>query len=283
MAVNNMYWTRLLQKLQDILSAFSGGTPAIDDNYDGIYSVFWKKLFEKLDLIIVAVGNGGGGGTGGGGVDQTARDAAAQAQQTADAHIADTQNPHGVTKTQVGLGNVNNTADADKPVSTAQQTAIASGDADTLNAAQIYAQQMLGVIGTYQYAITANKWTHVTATFDTSANAFTFNTVADDSSTMVPNEVLRIRTEYAGSVTALTVMYRNGVIYFKNTKFYTKGSTSDVCIYRRAGTAGIDTNALLYWYATQTNPIPNFTNAGANIGFTGNTNNVMFIIMSALE
>ena len=39
-------------------------------------------------------------------------------------HIADTANPHAVTKSQVGLGNVDNTADADKPVSTAQQTAL---------------------------------------------------------------------------------------------------------------------------------------------------------------
>lgn len=40
------------------------------------------------------------------------------------AHIADTSNPHNVTKTQVGLGNVDNTSDANKPVSTAQQTAL---------------------------------------------------------------------------------------------------------------------------------------------------------------
>ena len=39
-------------------------------------------------------------------------------------HIADTANPHAVTKAQVGLGNVDDTADADKPVSTAQQTAL---------------------------------------------------------------------------------------------------------------------------------------------------------------
>ena len=41
-----------------------------------------------------------------------------------DAHIADKNNPHAVTKAQVGLGNCNNTADADKPVSTPQKTAL---------------------------------------------------------------------------------------------------------------------------------------------------------------
>lgn len=44
-------------------------------------------------------------------------------------HIANKSNPHTVTKDQVGLGNVNNTSDADKPVSTAQATAIANAKA----------------------------------------------------------------------------------------------------------------------------------------------------------
>nr|UWF93650.1 MAG: chaperone of endosialidase [Bacteriophage sp.] len=44
-------------------------------------------------------------------------------------HITNKRNPHVVTKTQVGLGNVNNTSDADKPVSTAQATAIANAKA----------------------------------------------------------------------------------------------------------------------------------------------------------
>jgi hypothetical protein len=44
-------------------------------------------------------------------------------------HIANKSNPHGVTKSQVGLGNVNNTSDANKPVSTAQAAAIADAKA----------------------------------------------------------------------------------------------------------------------------------------------------------
>jgi hypothetical protein len=39
-------------------------------------------------------------------------------------HIASTANPHGVTKSQVGLGSVDNTSDVNKPVSTAQQSAL---------------------------------------------------------------------------------------------------------------------------------------------------------------
>jgi hypothetical protein len=40
------------------------------------------------------------------------------------AHIANTSNPHSVTKTQVGLANVDNTSDTNKPVSVPQQTAL---------------------------------------------------------------------------------------------------------------------------------------------------------------
>lgn len=55
----------------------------------------------------------------------------------ADSHIDSNDNPHGVTADQVGLGNVDNTSDMDKPVSTAQGNAIADAkkagtDAKTL-------------------------------------------------------------------------------------------------------------------------------------------------------
>lgn len=39
-------------------------------------------------------------------------------------HLANTSNPHSVTKSQVGLGNVDDTSDADKPISTATRKAL---------------------------------------------------------------------------------------------------------------------------------------------------------------
>lgn len=54
---------------------------------------------------------------------QSALDAKAAASALAD-HVGATNNPHSVTKTQVGLGNVDNTSDASKPISTATQTAL---------------------------------------------------------------------------------------------------------------------------------------------------------------
>lgn len=47
-----------------------------------------------------------------------------------DTHIDSKTNPHAVTKAQVGLDNVDNTADTDKPISTATQTAL-NGKANT--------------------------------------------------------------------------------------------------------------------------------------------------------
>ena len=41
-----------------------------------------------------------------------------------EAHLLDTDNPHATTADQIGLGVVDNTSDADKPVSTAQQAAL---------------------------------------------------------------------------------------------------------------------------------------------------------------
>ena len=45
-------------------------------------------------------------------------------------HVADKNNPHQVTKAQVGLGNVDNTADTDKPVSNATKSAIITATTD---------------------------------------------------------------------------------------------------------------------------------------------------------
>lgn len=49
---------------------------------------------------------------------------------TAFNHVSATDNPHSVTKSQVGLNNVDNTSDADKPISTATQSAL-NNKADT--------------------------------------------------------------------------------------------------------------------------------------------------------
>lgn len=52
--------------------------------------------------------------------------AAAASESQIASHLINTSNPHSVTKAQVGLSNVDNTSDSNKPVSTAQQTALNS-------------------------------------------------------------------------------------------------------------------------------------------------------------
>ena len=58
---------------------------------------------------------------------------------TAYSHSQSTGNPHGTTKGDVGLGNVDNTSDINKPVSTAQ----AAADTAALNAAKAYADGLV--------------------------------------------------------------------------------------------------------------------------------------------
>ena len=65
--------------------------------------------------------------------------AIAVVQADVDAHEARTDNPHTVTKTQVGLSNVDNTSDLDKPVSTATQTAL-NAKADDSDITDLVAQ-----------------------------------------------------------------------------------------------------------------------------------------------
>ena len=72
-------------------------------------------------------------GSTAGGIPMAKESEATSASGGLASHVADTENPHSVTADQVGLGAVNNTSDADKPVSTAQQTALNA----KANAAQV--------------------------------------------------------------------------------------------------------------------------------------------------
>lgn len=62
------------------------------------------------------------------------------------AHTEDTSNPHNVTKAQIGLGNVDNTSDANKPVSTAQQNALNLKQSVTDNSLETDNKTVVGAI-----------------------------------------------------------------------------------------------------------------------------------------
>ena len=77
----------------------------------------------------------------------TTVEAAINANKTAiDAHVAKQDNPHNVTAAQVGLGNVNNTSDANKPVSTAQQAALNLKQDKTDNTLTTTSKTVVGAI-----------------------------------------------------------------------------------------------------------------------------------------
>jgi chromosome segregation ATPase len=85
------------------------------------------------------------------------------------AHTADTANPHSVTKAQVGLGNADNTSDVNKPVSTAQASAIgtakseAIADAGTYTDTEAAKRQLKDTLGTSAPAhIDGRRWVDTT-------------------------------------------------------------------------------------------------------------------------
>lgn len=86
-------------------------------------------------------------------------------------HVVNTNNPHGTTKAQVGLGNVDNTTDVGKPVSTAQATALglkldanqkdASGGIPGLTLFKLNLKNVAGTITSWftNAATAARTWT----------------------------------------------------------------------------------------------------------------------------
>lgn len=85
-------YNTLDSKIDSVEGALADSITALDNKYDNITS----GLDDKIDDV----------------------------DDTLTTHISDNSNPHNVTKTQIGLGNVDNTSDLNKPISTATQTAL---------------------------------------------------------------------------------------------------------------------------------------------------------------
>ena len=83
-----------------------------------------------------------------------------------DAHIINYSNPHNVTKAQVGLSNVDNTSDLNKPVSTATQQALAQKQDIINDLATIRAGAALGATAVQPADLAAYETTaHASATY----------------------------------------------------------------------------------------------------------------------
>ena len=72
-------------------------------------------------------------------LDSTTASSTYATQTSLTSHTSNTENPHSVTKAQVGLGNVDNTSDANKPISTATQAALnlKANSADVYNKSHV--------------------------------------------------------------------------------------------------------------------------------------------------
>ena len=102
-------------------------------------------------------------------------------KDTMDGHIADKNNPHEVTKAQVGLGNVDNTSDLDKPISTATQTALD----DKANSADL---ATVATSGDYDDLLNKPTIGNATLTIQkngTAVDTFTANATADKTINIV--------------------------------------------------------------------------------------------------
>lgn len=93
-------------------------------------------------------------------------------QSEFNSHINNTSNPHNVTKSQIGLGNVDNTSDANKPVSIAQQAALntKANSSHTHDSAEI-TNFLLSILGAQLKGLGAGVNTPIAET-DTIIEAF---------------------------------------------------------------------------------------------------------------
>lgn len=109
--------------------------------------------------------------------------AASGVQTSLTSHTNNKSNPHAVTKAQVGLGNVDNTSDANKPISTATQNALngkqatVTGGASTITGSNLTANRALVSNGSGKVAVSAVTSTElgyldgVTSNIQTQINA----------------------------------------------------------------------------------------------------------------
>jgi hypothetical protein len=138
--------------------------------------------------------------------------AIAVVQNDINTHEALTNNPHAVTKSQVGLSNVDNTSDANKPVSTAQATAIGvvqsdvnTHEANTSNPHSVTKTQV-GLSAVDNTADTAKpvSTAQQTAIDAKVANDLTASTTVAPSKTAV-NNALALKADVGSSGTATNI------------------------------------------------------------------------------
>lgn len=146
-------------------------------------------------------------------------------------HLNNKSNPHGVTASQVGLGNVNNTSDTNKPVSAAQATAIA----DAKSAGTIAQTNLNAHISNKSnpHGVTAAQIGAAPEQHDHSASSITSGTLNIDRLPIAP-----VSKGGTGATTAEGALENLGA-----APAYTYG-TDDLT----AGSSSLDTGTLYFVY-----------------------------------
>lgn len=116
-------------------------------------------------------------------------------------HVNDTNNPHSLTKEQIGLGNVDNTSDLDKPISTAMQSALDSivGKIGTTDISSV-ANTITGAIVALSEA-SGGDHNHTSLTNLTSLQFAAASDVTDSTTPII--STIRYLSGYVGSGTAV--------------------------------------------------------------------------------
>jgi len=157
-------------------------------------------------------------------------------------HLSDFTNPHQVTATQLNLGNVDNTADLDKPISTATQAALDAKSydmtahiADTDNPHEVTATQVGFVIdetnNTLSYVDSTTSWTFNIADLDTeSGNTENIATLQDQMSSLLTSLGslnLASLIVVVSDITTVTTPYSSAIY----AETWTSGANSGYIIY----------------------------------------------------
>lgn len=102
------------QKVDNSEGQIPASLVTYDNSVSGMLAVDVQDAIDELDVRLDTVETDIG----------TLQTGKEPANANIQGHIATVGNPHGTTKTDLGLGNIDNTSDAAKPVSTAQQAAL---------------------------------------------------------------------------------------------------------------------------------------------------------------
>lgn len=158
----------------------------------GYYEI--TELEGKIDLTPYQTKNDTGLAT----TNKTVVGAINENRSNLSSHTSRTNNPHSVTKAQVGLGNVDNTSDKNKPVSTATQNALDLKQNITDNSLKTSAKTITGAINELKDGVSNNN-TNIEKLRVKINKEFVYDGILTESTTFTSSELSSIFQAIANS------------------------------------------------------------------------------------